>query len=541
MKFLACNTALDDVHTSPATINMDLDPPIPKYLTSDPTSFAHTSARTRWPSIITSAIDDVHRTISTLPSSTSTDQETIAEGKRIVSQLSTLKYELQHNRALTAIIDDGEPDHKVYNEELEARAGVQEQQGEGGEVKWHDVEWLFSECYLYRRISSLFRVSTSKFWREYDCFSRQKMSTFRSSRSAVVELAGRYREVITKLREDGNVMKKEDVDGLTTTSSREEAERKEEEAEKVLFTEMAEICLWGNATDLSLLTQLTYEDIQKLQGSNARKESEEKVLVNDLPKAFEVLNQRKKEGRQSTRVDIVLDNAGFELFVDLVLAGYMIETGLATEIVLHPKSIPWFVSDVVPNDLVELLEVLRDPKGFYEDEKEAESEGREVVKLVEKDADDLKFLFEHWGGLHEEGSLILRPNRFWTAPGSFWRMPSIESELVEDLKESELVIFKGDLNYRKLTGDVSCATRIQGPLLIISGFMGSYNTVLRSYRTTGQIFGHQEPRTENFQGRRDSWSAAGKGRRDKSNGRWRRRFRSEKVGMEWEVGCCTIL
>ena len=438
---------------------MDLDPPLPKYLTSDPTSFAYTSARTRWPSIITSAIDDVHRTISNSPSSldASSDLERNSEGKKIVSQLSTLKYELQHNRALTPIADDGEADHKVYNDELEARARLQEKEGKGLEVVWHDVEWLFSECYLYRRISSLFRISTSKFWGDYDCFSRQKMNTFRSSRSAVVELAGRYREVVTKLREDGRVMRKEDVDGLTRTQSREKAEQKEGEAEKVLFTEMAEICLWGNATDLSLLTQLSYEDIQKLQGSTARKESEEKILVNDLPKAFEVLNRRKKEGNEMRRVDIVLDNAGFELFVDLVLAGYMIETGLATEIVLHPKSIPWFVSDVVPKDLVELLEVLRDPKGFYEDEEEAESEGREVVKLVQKDEDDLKFLFEHWGGLHQEGSLILRPNRFWTAPGSFWRMPAVRSELVEDLKESELVIFKGDLNYRKLTGDVSCA------------------------------------------------------------------------------------
>jgi damage-control phosphatase, subfamily III len=426
---------------------MDLDPPLAKSHTSDPTSFAHTSARSRWPAIITGAIDDVHRTISSLPSTA--DEQTVKEGKGIVSQLAGLKYELQHNRAMTMIVDDGEPDHKVYNHELEARGGKAVSEGEGV-VKWHDVEWLYAECYLYRRINSIFRMCESEFWRGYDCFSRQKMDTFRSSRSAVLELASRYREVVTKLKEEGRVSETRANGGNGDA---------EERAEELLFREMAEICLWGNATDLSLLTSLSYEDIQKLQGSQARKESESKILVNDLSKAFQVLNEskhrRRKEGGRngaSGRVDFVLDNAGFELFVDLVLAGYLIETGLAGEVVMHGKAIPWFVSDVVAKDVDYLLKVLRDPRGFYEDASAAE--GRDIIPLSEGEVDDLNFLYRHWSGLSEEERFGFRFERVWTGPGSFWRLKG-EKEVLEELRGAELVVFKGDLNYRKLTGDVS--------------------------------------------------------------------------------------
>lgn len=269
------------------------------------------------------------------------------------------------------------------------------------------------------------------------------MATFKSSRPAVLELAARYRDIVTELES------KHTVKGAQT-------EQELEEAEKVLFTEMCEICLWGNATDLSLLTNLSYEDIQKLQGSEARKASEKNILVNDLEKAFKVLRTAQKEGQKERRVDIVLDNAGFELFVDLILAGYLIAAGLATTVVLHPKSIPWFVSDVLPGDFVALLSALAAPQNFYGTQSEEDKNaGKEAVPLSEVEDSNLQFLFQNWSQMHAEGQLMLRPNDFWTAAGSYWRLPKSEPELFEDLKESELVIFKGDLNYRKLTADAA--------------------------------------------------------------------------------------
>ncbi|KAJ5737213.1 uncharacterized protein N7483_002338 [Penicillium malachiteum] len=399
---------------------MEFDPKTPQFLTSDPSSFASISADERWPVIITGAIDDLHRTVISV-----NNEEKEKEGKAIIEKLAKLKYELQHNRQLTPLDDDGHPDIASYNRELEQR----------GNPVWHDVPWLYSECYLYRRIETFFALS--QHWKGYDVFARQKMSTFKSSRPAVLELAARYRELAQEAETGKGIEGK----------SPEEIEQ----AEKLLFSEMCEICLWGNATDLSLLTSLTYEDIQKLQGSEARKASQSNILVNDLEAAFAVMQKARKEKKDGERrVDIVLDNSGFELFVDLILAGYLLSTGLATTIVLHPKRLPWFVSDVTPKDFSDLLNCMVDPQAFYT---APDASGKTFPSLSDTEVSNVRFLFEQWSNFHQEGKLIMRPHAFWTTQGSYWRLPHQASELFEDLKESELVLFKGDLNYRKLTND----------------------------------------------------------------------------------------
>ena len=336
----------------------------------------------------------------------------------------------------------------------------------------------------------------------------------------MLELASHYRGIIEQIHRDSNVGKSDDAHNSEI-----------EAAERTLFKEMAEICLWGNATDLSLLTSLSYEDIQKLQGSEARKNSEKNILVNDLDKAFDVLDAAQKTRKESRRVDIVLDNAGFELFVDLVLAGYLLATGLATEVVLHPKDIPWFVSDVLPKDFGELLNVLADPQAFYtftdDDDEKLKSQS---YPLSETEISDIRFLFDDWSELHTEGKLILRPNIFWTEGGSYWRLPSTAPDLYHDLQHSELVIFKGDLNYRKLTADVSRHLSIffipilQIPLrndhffffpnLSQTGMVGSNNPIPDRYRTSRQTrLGASCPRPTDLQGRCGCWLARGKRRR----------------------------
>ncbi|EWC47698.1 hypothetical protein DRE_02898 [Drechslerella stenobrocha 248] len=382
------------------------------YKTSDRNSFAFTSACKRWPVIITQAIDAVFRAIPGPK-----DEVKTKEGRKIVEELAKLKYEVQHNRALTPLRDDGLPDISHYNSALSTL----------GEPTWLGIPWLFAECYLYRRMAISFNLTTS--WKDYDVFLGSKLKTLRSSLPAILELAHRYTTIT------------EPADFTDPASS-------------LLFEEIFLICLWGNATDLSLLTTLSHEDIQALQGSHARDESKKNILANDIDKIYNLLTSLKQSKDGERQIDIVLDNSGFELFVDLYLAGYLLSQGLATRIVLHPKNHPWFVSDVLPSDFGILLNALRDPIDFFltQEGDEEEQDGRPELKQA--DLVSLKGLFDSLAGYHAEGKLSMRTSAYWTVQDPFWTLPSTEnSALWDDLKTSELVIYKGDLNYRKLTGD----------------------------------------------------------------------------------------
>ncbi|KAK8070408.1 hypothetical protein PG997_010611 [Apiospora hydei] len=371
------------------------------YSTADPSSFGYETARKRWPTIVTGVVDDLTKAVFQHVHVKSK----VDEGCAIIASIQDLKNEILAGAELCPLKDDGSAEIAAYNEELVA----------SGTQTWHDSPWLFCECYLFKRISTYF--SLSDHWKDYDAFMNQKMDTFRSSLPAVAELAAQYRGLATQQK-----------DAAAAAPG----------SEEVLFREIFEVCLWGNATDLSLLTNLSYEDIQKLQGSEARKAAESNILVNDLPRVYDQLRRAQDAGKPS-RVDIVLDNSGFELYVDLLLAGYLLSSGLAQEVVFHPKNIPWFVSDVTPADFEAVMGILADPARFFGDSSNF--------------VGDLTFLSSQLEGFRKQGRLSLRTSSFWTLPCGFAALPRADPALFAELRASNLVVFKGDLNYRKLTGD----------------------------------------------------------------------------------------
>jgi damage-control phosphatase, subfamily III len=95
-----------------------------------------------------------------------------------------------------------------------------------------------------------------------------------------------------------------------------------------------------------------------------------------------------------------------------------------------------FVSDVTPPDIGHLFSSLSNPAYFFGSERPPRNEA-------------LDFLVSQLTGFYADGRIIIRPHDFWTTQHSFWRLPSRAPDLLADLEQSHLLVFKGDLNYRK--------------------------------------------------------------------------------------------
>ena len=130
------------------------------------------------------------------------------------------------------------------------------------------------------------------------------------------------------------------------------------------------------------------------------------------------------------RVDIVLDNAGFEFITDLCLAEFVIAAGLAKTVHLHAKAFPWFVSDVTPRDFESTKEYFQCSNSLA-----------------------MNMLCKKWNERITEGSWTFQVHDYWTMPQDYSDMKKYCPDLYADLSTSSLIIFKGDLNYRKLVGD----------------------------------------------------------------------------------------
>ncbi|KAI0695640.1 hypothetical protein BC835DRAFT_1406164 [Cytidiella melzeri] len=402
---------MDFTKTLPATpgsINPD-NPPWPAFRGYHTFSFANATMGHRLPTILGKAIEDVLCTVNALSA-----EDDIIDLLACVKRMEVLKAEMEGNGSLRTIIDDGEADVAMWNKEI---------------AKWFlgkdfmNATWLFAEAYKYRRLRECFTVSQK--WADYDVFFRQKCDTFSRSSDAVFELSMRFAEPYQHAV---------DLSGKQHDMM---------EAERLMFMELTQICLWGNSTDLSLLINMTEEQIKSLQstGGEALAATEKNILGNHMDRLWKIVKGMKAKGTEGKggRVDFVLDNAGFELYCDCVYADFLIQAGFASVIRFHGKRYPWFVSDVTRKDWEWLLNTM-----VY---------GYLFPQASDVERESIRRLGLRWKKYVQEGKWVYEQHPFWCTGYTFWDLHSEAPDLFLHLSHSDLVIFKGDLNHRKLTYD----------------------------------------------------------------------------------------
>ncbi|CAE7233140.1 unnamed protein product [Rhizoctonia solani] len=373
------------------------NPPWPAYRGYHEYSFAHATMGVRLPTILGKAIDDVWRTVNE-----TAEEDRIVDLVDCIERMDVLMTDLSQNNKLRFILDDGEGDIPLWNKEI-----AKYFQGKD----FMTAPWLFAEAYKYRRLHECF--STSKYWKDYDVFFRQKCDTFSRSSQAVFELSTRFATPFAV----------PDASNAAETT-------------RLMFRELTQVCLWGNSTDLSLLINMTEEDIKKLQstGGDHLAATEKNILGNDLDKLCDAVLELK-----GGRIDFVLDNAGFELYCDCVYADFLIQSGLASQVRFHGKRFAWFVSDVTRKDWDWLLNSC-----VY---------GNLFPTATEEEMASLREMGKRWKQYEKEGKWVYEQHAFWCTGFTFWDLHSEAPDLFLHLSKSDLVIFKGDLNHRKLTYD----------------------------------------------------------------------------------------
>lgn len=147
-----------------------------------------------------------------------------------------------------------------------------------------------------------------------------------------------------------------------------------------------------------------------------------RILVNDTEYLWNSKMLKLRDGN----IHFVLDNAGLETVTDLFFCDYLLRFQFAKSITLYLKKHPFFVSDSMIKDINNTLQYLIS---------DSSEQVQQIAKRLEK--------------YIKEGSLQMNDDYFWTLGYHFHQIPK---SLCEKLKSADLVIAKGDLNYRRLLG-----------------------------------------------------------------------------------------
>jgi hypothetical protein len=248
--------------------------------------------------------------------------------------------------------------------------------------RWLDVPWYWAEAFFYRRLLEATRYSQPGPLQGIDPFEPKKNSELAPG-AAPRDIA----EILQTLSADP----------------------------KSRFTVLLHASLWGNRRDLS-------HDVSAAPNRVESTETERgNLLVDDTDRVWRHLVRRPPGS-----VAIIADNAGGELLADLALADFLLESMLATRVILHVKAHPFFVSDAILRDVEAGIMALMTAGGRTMELGHRLQEYRHQARLK---------IHTHW---------------FYTSSLCY---PELPRGLHRELNPTVLAILKGDANYRRLLSD----------------------------------------------------------------------------------------
>ncbi|XP_012344707.1 damage-control phosphatase ARMT1 isoform X2 [Apis florea] len=320
----------------------------------------------------------------------------------MIGFISKLKNEIATNKTLKPmrlLPDDSTNDAEEWNKFLIKRTEIEK------EIPlWFNTLWLYCECYMYRILAQ--ELVLMKYIKTYDPFTKSKQNAFTNSLISIEILCSYVIDVISNKK------------NLSIMETKEE------------FMKFIKFNLWGNQCDLSLsagadVGQATHP-IQIL------KVLDKDILANNSEFIWNLLRKPDKNKLDINIIDIIIDNAGYELFTDFCLAAFLITIKFADKIRFYPKLYPWYISDASINDIHWTIDYMKNASN----------------ECLKKFANLIENYFKNniW-------TIEIEP--YWTGPYDLVGMKEHDPKLHAKLSDAKLIIFKGDLNYRKLVDDIN--------------------------------------------------------------------------------------
>jgi hypothetical protein len=214
------------------------------------------------------------------------------------------------------------------------------------------------------------------------------------------------------------------------------------------FEALLHSCLWGNRADLSNSTVRL-----EASGGLAARAERHNILIDHTGEVRRLVTGGIR------RIDVICDNVGLDLLFDLALIDLVLRQGWVGQAVCHLKGHPFFVSDAMPVDLHATLS-----------------------RLVASPQGAVRPLGDRLRGHLQSGALALGADPFWTSHLMYRDFPAA---LRGELARSDLVILKGDVNYRRLLDD--CHWPYTTPIEEIAAYFPAPFLVLRTLKAEIQV------------------------------------------------------